>query len=144
MPEAQSAVTLLAFDYGLRRIGVAVGQTITRSASPLPTLPASAGTPDFVRIDALVREWRPDLLVVGLPLAADGGETAMSRAAETFAQALERYGVTVARVDERHSSAEASATLKRARQSGARGRVRKADIDAAAAVTIAERYLRAL
>ncbi len=141
MPDAPAALTILAFDYGLRRIGVAVGQTITASASPLGTLLSTADGPDFVRIDALLREWRPDRLVVGLPLQADGNDSDMSRAARAFAADLGRFGLPVDCVDERHSSQEAQATLKRARQSGSRGRIRKEHIDAAAAVLIAERYL---
>jgi putative pre-16S rRNA nuclease len=141
MPEAQAALTILAFDFGLRRIGVAVGQTITGSASPLDTLVCRQALPDYERIAGLVREWRPDRLVVGLPLAADGTASDMSRAAEGFARELERLGLPVDRVDERHSSLEAGATLKQARQAGSRGRIRRGDIDAAAAVVIAERWL---
>jgi len=141
MPDAPAALTILAFDFGLRRIGVAVGQTITASASPVGTLLSTADGPDFDRISALVREWRPDRLVVGLPLQADGSDSDMSRAARAFAAELARYDRPVDCVDERHSSQEAQATLKQARQAGSRGRIRKEHIDAAAAVLIAERYL---
>jgi putative pre-16S rRNA nuclease len=141
MPDAPAALSVLAFDFGLRRIGVAVGQTVTGSASPLDTLLCQGGKADHERIAALVREWQPDRLVVGLPLAADGGASDMSRAAEAFARELEKLGLPVDRVDERHSSQEAGAVLKKARQAGTRGRIRKTDIDAAAAVLIAERYL---
>lgn len=142
MPDAPAALTVLAFDYGLRRIGVAVGQTITASASPVGTLLSTPAGPDYDRIGALLREWRPDRLVVGLPLQADGSDSDMSRAARAFAAELGgRFELPVDCVDERHSSQEAQATLKLARQSGSRGRIRKEHIDAAAAVLIAERYL---
>jgi putative Holliday junction resolvase len=142
MPDAPRASTLLAFDYGLRRIGVAAGQTITGSASPVGVVPNGDGGPDYERIAALVREWQPDLMVVGLPLNADGSESAMSAAALSFAQDLERFSLPVETVDESLTSVEAGAALRNARQAGARGRIRKEDIDAAAAVLIAERYLR--
>jgi putative Holliday junction resolvase len=142
MPDAPRASTLLAFDYGLRRIGVAAGQTITGSASPVGVVSNGDGGPDYERIAALVREWQPDLMVVGLPLNADGSESAMSAAALSFARDLERFSLPVETVDESLTSVEAGAALRNARQAGARGRIRKEDIDAAAAVLIAERYLR--
>ncbi len=141
MPEPASAATILAFDYGLRRIGVAVGQTVTGSASPLPPLPNGALGPDPERIRQMVREWRPSVLVVGLPLRLDGNPSEMSVAATAFAKSLECFDRPVVLVDERHTSAEAGAELKRARQAGTRGRIRKEHVDAAAAVLIAERYL---
>lgn len=142
MPEPAAAATILAFDYGLKRIGVAVGQTITGSASPLATLSNRADGVDLAEIERLVREWRPTLLVVGLPLNADGSQSDMSRAATAFATSLECFARPVVLVDERHTSAEAAAELKQARQAGQRGRVRRERIDAAAAVLIAERYLK--
>lgn len=144
MPDGAAAATVLAFDFGQRRIGVAVGQTITASAGPLGTIANGAGGPDLERIAGLVREWRPDRMLVGVPLDPDGGDNDMSRAARAFAALLSRFGLPVELVDERHTSAEAGATLKEARQAGNRGRIRKEDIDAAAAVLIAERYLSRL
>jgi putative Holliday junction resolvase len=141
MPEPAVAASILAFDYGRRRIGVAAGQTVTGSAGPLGTIANGDSGPDFERIGGLVREWRPDRLVVGLPLAFDGSDSDMSRAAKEFARELARFGLPVELVDERHTSAEAGSELKQARRSGGRGRIRKADIDTAAAVLIAERYL---
>lgn len=142
MPEPASAATILAFDFGLRRIGVAVGQTITGSASPLATVTNLPTGANLEQIERLVTEWRPALLVVGLPLNADGSQSDMSRAATAFAQSLERFARPVVLVDERHTSAEAGAELKKARQAGTRGRVRRGEIDAASAVLIAERYLQ--
>jgi putative Holliday junction resolvase len=145
MPENGSAttpVTILAFDFGQRRIGIAVGQTITGSASPLGVALNGDHGPDFQCIAAHIREWRPDRLVLGLPLHADGSDSDMGDQARAFGKLLERYGVPVELVDERHTSQEASALLATARQKGSRGRIRKARIDAAAAVLIAERYLQ--
>ena len=134
--------TLLAFDYGLRRIGVAVGQGVTGSASPLGVVANGESGPDFGRIAALIAEWRPARLVVGLPMHADGTPSELQKAAEAFADSLGRHGLPVDTVDERYTSQEAAARLKDARSAGRR-RVRKEDIDAAAAVLIAERYLAA-
>lgn len=142
MPDGPGASTLLAFDFGLRRIGVAVGQTITGSASPLATIVNREAGPDIDQVSALISEWRPDLLLVGLPLGADGSRGPMSDAAMAFADTLRQFDLPVAMVDERYTSLEAGAALKDARKAGTRGRIRKSDIDAAAAVLIAERYLR--
>jgi putative pre-16S rRNA nuclease len=141
MPEPAPAATVLAFDFGRRRIGIAAGQTITGSAGPLGTVTNGDSGPDFERIGRLVADWRPDRLIVGLPLAVDGSDSDMSRAARAFARELGRFDLPVELVDERHTSAEAGDELKRARQSGSRGRIRKEDVDSAAAVLIAERFL---
>lgn len=144
MPDTGSPATFIAFDFGLRRIGVAIGQTITGSASPLGTVSNGESGPDHARISALIREWRPDGLVVGLPLHADGSASDMGEPVREFAVSLEAFGLPVELVDERHTSQEAEAHLKQARQQGSRGRIRKQDIDAAAAVMIAERHLASL
>ena len=135
--------TILAFDYGLRRIGVAVGQSITGSASPLGIVANGPAGPDFPAIEALVTEWVPTRLVVGLPLHADGSDSEMLGPVRAFVDELARFGLPVATVDERYSSIEAQRLLKDARASGNRGRIRKSDIDSAAAVCIAERFLSA-
>ncbi len=135
--------TILAFDYGLRRIGVAVGQFVTRSASPLGIVANNDDGPDFLAIDALVAEWRPSRLVVGIPMHADGSPSEMLAPVKAFIQELGRYELPVDTVDERYTSVEAQTMLKGARAAGARGRIRKEDIDAAAAVMIAERFLAA-
>jgi putative Holliday junction resolvase len=131
----------MAFDYGLRRIGVAVGQDITGSASPLGIIPNDDAERSLVRISALIREWQPSLLVVGLPLNTDGTSSTMTEAAQEFAERLAVFERRVEMTDERYSSREAEAALKNARSSGRRGRIQKEDVDAAAAVLIAERYL---
>lgn len=96
---------VLAFDFGLRHIGVAVGQTITGSATPLTTLSARNGRPDWSSLIALVREWSPTTLAVGLPLNMDDSESEMSGRARRFAAELaERTRLAVEMVDERLTS----------------------------------------
>ena len=96
---------MLAFDFGLKHIGVAAGQTITRTASPLTTLSARDGRPDWKAVEDLVREWRPVQLVVGLPLNMDDTESEMSGRARAFARKLEAHtGLPVAMADERLTS----------------------------------------
>jgi putative Holliday junction resolvase len=133
--------TILAFDFGLRRIGVAVGQSVTGSASPLGVIANRDTGVDFTAIGALVDEWGPAALVVGMPAHADGSESAMQKPVRAFIEALERFGLPVDAVDERYTSVEAERVLKSARAAGSRGRIARADIDSAAAVFIAERYL---
>jgi putative Holliday junction resolvase len=102
------AECILAFDYGTRFIGVAVGQSITGTASPLAALAAKDGIPNWEQIDALLKEWQPQRLVVGLPLNMDGSASEMSQRAEKFARRLHgRFGLPVLTWDERLSSYEA-------------------------------------
>lgn len=136
MPE-----TILAFDFGLRRIGVAVGQDVTASASPVGIVRIGSGGVDHARIRKLIDEWRPSRLVVGLPIHADGTPGEMAAAAQAFAEELSCHNLPVETVDERYTSIEAERVLKDARQQGSRGRITREDVDAAAAVFIAERYL---
>jgi len=133
--------TILAFDFGLRRIGVAVGHTVTGSASPLGVVANSDQGPDFDTISILIDEWRPSRLIVGLPLHADGSPGEMRSHAERFVRELWRYRLKIDTVDERYTSLEAEAALKNARAAGSRGRISKEMIDSAAAVFIAERFL---
>jgi putative Holliday junction resolvase len=136
-----SPSTILAFDFGLRRIGVAVGQDVTGSASPLGVVANRESGVDHAAIAALIREWRPTTLVVGMPAHADGSPSEMQTPVRAFMDELRRYGLPVVAIDERHTSVEAERVLKRARAGGSRGRINKEDIDSAAAVFIAERYL---
>ena len=142
----------LVFDHGGRRIGVAVANRNPRLASPLFTLPARDGAPDWPNLDRLLKEWQPGELVVGIPYNAsyvrisggDAGETSNSEsAAERFAAELEtRYQLPVTRVDERLTSVEAESRLREQRRSGARTKkVRTGDVDALAASVIAEIWL---
>jgi len=133
--------TILSFDFGLRRIGVAVGQDVTGSASPLGIVANRDAGVDHERIAALVAEWRPTELVVGMPAHADGSPSEIQAHVRAFIAELERYGLPVETVDERYTSIEAERVLKEARAAGTRGRIQKDMIDSAAAVFIAERYL---
>jgi len=135
------STTILAFDYGGRRIGVAVGQSVTGSASALGTVANRDHGPDWPAIERLITEWRPAQLVVGLPLMEDGSDSDMGKAARRFCAALARFGLPVEVMDERYSSLEARERLVDERRQGLRGRLSKETIDAAAAVVIAERWL---
>lgn len=126
MPE-----TLLAFDYGVKKIGVAIGNTLTCQARPLQVLRPVTREQRFAAISRLLEEWRPDRVVVGLPLTTDGGEQYASLRCRRFANQLHgRYGVSVELVDERGTSVEAQGML-----------AKKEDDDAMAAALILQRYL---
>ena len=100
--------TLLGFDYGLKNIGIAVGQEITQTASPLTVIKARDGIPNWDDIEALITEWQPELLIVGLPLNMDGTEQEMTVAARKFGNRLNgRFHVAVDWQDERLSTFEA-------------------------------------
>lgn len=97
--------TVLGFDFGLKHVGVAVGQTVTGSANPLGVIRAREGSPDWRGLDAMMEEWRPTLLIVGLPLNMDGTVSEMAARAKRFANRLKgRYGLEVALRDERLTS----------------------------------------
>lgn len=135
---------VLGFDYGARRIGVASGNRIVGTARPLPALTSVAGKPDWSRIDALLAEWRPEALIVGLPLTLDGGEQAITRSARTFAESLaQRSGLPVHLVDERHTSQEAARRFAAQRASGSARRRDAANLDSLAAAVILESWLQA-
>ena len=132
------AGTVLAFDFGTKRIGVAVGDFETRLAHPLTTIAVAETRARFAAIERLIAEWRPVLLVIGTPSHADGTEHPVGRLARRFAQRLQgRFGVRAELVDERLTSHEAAGLL---RDSGARGARLKAGIDAVAAQRILESY----
>ena len=125
MPE-RAARTVLAFDFGLKRIGVAVGEPELGTAHPLPAVAK------FEDIQPLIREWQPAALVVGRPTSVQGEAHAMTRQAEDFARRLERrFKLPVARIDERFTSVEAESRL--------RG-MKKKSIDSVAAQLILEQY----
>ncbi len=143
MPRAQARL-ILAFDFGLRRIGIASGDTVSRRAAPHSAVLVPAGGIDWRPIDRVIQDFRPDLLVVGSPQNADGSAGTLAAAADRFAAALaERSHLPVQRTDEFASSLEAAETLRQQRASGQRRRrVQRADIDSAAAAIILERWLR--
>lgn len=134
--------TILAFDFGLRRIGVAVGQQVTDSATPLETIANGNTGPDWERIAAVVGDWQPQRLIVGMPAHADGSPSDIGRNVESFVADLGRFGLPVETVDERYSSVEAKEALKERRQAGLQGRIKKAAVDSTAAMLIAERWLK--
>jgi putative Holliday junction resolvase len=133
---------ILGFDYGKRRIGVACGNTLTRSAQPLKTLSRGLDTP-WNEIGKLVAEFSPSQFVVGLPYNMDGTETALTPDVRDFATELNaRFQRPVALVDERLSSREAEAELRDARSQGRkRSRVTHGDVDMLAAKVLIEQWL---
>lgn len=130
--------TLIGFDFGSRRIGVAVGETSTRIASPLGAIEGEANEARFEAIGRIVAEWKPAGFVVGRPKHADGSEHAVAKLAEKFGRRLEaRYNVPVEYVDETLTSADAEATLRGMRtRAGSRS-----DVDALAATLILQSFL---
>jgi len=137
----QPTGTLIGFDFGERRIGVAVGETGTGIANPLGAIDAAANDARFREIEKLVLEWRPAAFVVGRPRHQDDSEHAVAKLAEKFARRLQaRYHLPVEFVDETLSSAEAESELRRTRTRP----TRKADVDAMAAAIILQSYLDAL
>ena len=130
--------TVLAFDFGERRIGVAVGELQLGVAHPLETIDAKANDVRFARIEALVNEWQPALLLVGLPLALDGSEHAMTALARRFALRLQgRYGIATRLVGERLTSVEAE---RQVRDLGLDVRAARSKVDQLAAKLILESY----
>ncbi|PWW12833.1 Holliday junction resolvase RuvX [Mangrovibacter plantisponsor] len=130
--------TILAFDFGTRSIGVAIGQKITGTARPLSALKAKDGVPDWDQIGRILKEWQPDFLVVGLPLNMDGTEQPLTTRAKKFANRLHgRFGITVELHDERLSTVEARAGLF---QQGGFKALDKGSVDSASAVVILESW----
>lgn len=130
---------LLGFDFGLRHIGVASGQTFTKTAQALTSLRATNGQPDWKEIAALINTWKPNAIVVGLPLNMDDTEQALTKAAKTFANELNRrFNITVHLMDERLSSVAARELLFA--KGGYRALNKKA-IDSTAAQLILESWM---
>jgi len=142
MSDEQASDLYLGFDYGLRRIGLAVGDSLTRTARPLPTL-NNHRTPDWDALSKTLKEWHPVACVVGLPLDLDGNHQAITHQAESFAQQLrQRYGMPVFLCDERLSSHAADDEIRSARANGLMNRrSRKGDRDGVAARLILEQFL---
>jgi len=140
MPERPFAV--LAFDFGLQRIGLASGDTLTRTPSPRGAIGVTHRGPDWDLIARAVNDAEPGLLVVGAPYNEDGSASEMTARARAFAAELgHRFRLPVAQVDERYSSLEASTALKSQRSRGLRRRhVRREDVDGTAAAVILQRW----
>ncbi|MEJ4045486.1 MULTISPECIES: Holliday junction resolvase RuvX [unclassified Erwinia] len=133
-----STMTLLAFDFGTKSIGVAIGQQLTGTARPLTALKAQDGIPDWNKIEALLKEWQPDRVVVGLPLNMDGTEQPLTVRARKFANRLHgRFGVQVDLHDERLSTVEARAELF---ERGGFRALSKGSVDSLSAVIILESW----
>ena len=142
LPRALPPGYILAFDFGLRRIGVAVGQSTTCTATGLQII-ANGREPDWAVIDRLVRDWRPQALLVGLPLGPEGEETDMSRAARRFGRTLHgRYELPVDYADERLTSQAAQARFAQLRAEGELRRKHAGQLDAISAQIILENWLQ--
>jgi putative pre-16S rRNA nuclease len=138
---SEADATVLAFDFGTRRIGVAVGNTLTRVAHPLATIDTADAGARWAALRALLDEWRPQSLVLGLPVHADGTEHAMTARAREFASELQRrFALPVALEDERHTSELARDTLAAA---GRGGRTERATRDRVAAQIILQAWFDA-
>ncbi|AMP90686.2 TPA: Holliday junction resolvase RuvX [Legionella pneumophila] len=130
----------LGFDFGYKRIGVAVGQRLTCSASPLSTIEAKAGIPDWNAIQKVITQWNPQALIVGLPTCIDDSELYTTSAARRFAKQLhKRFTLPVHLVDERLSTVEARGYLF---EQGGYRRIKKAEVDSIAACVILEQWLQ--
>lgn len=137
MPNPRT-LTLLGFDFGEKRIGIAVGQSLTGSVTPLTTLSAVQQKPDWAGIEALIKEWQPDRLIVGLPLHMDGSEQSLTQRVKRFGNQLKgRYNLPVEWMDERLTSHAAESML---REQGKK-RSDKQDIDKIAAALILQSWL---
>ncbi len=137
-PSKNQIKTVMGFDFGMKKIGVAVGQTITHSASPLTLLNAQDGAPRWALVQQLIDEWAPQLLIVGYPLHMDGSEQPVSKAAKRFGNRLTgRFNLPVVWVDERLSSYEAESMLADLNNSSESD---KLNIDSISATLIIEQW----
>lgn len=141
MPDPRSG-TCIAFDYGSKRIGVAVGEFLLQTATPLGIAQNINGTPDWEVIDSIINQWQPTELVVGWPLTESGEFQAITYHVKGFIKRLvKRYNLPVHKADERFSSIAAQEEIKNLRQSGQRKRkTTHADIDTLAAALILESW----
>jgi putative Holliday junction resolvase len=130
--------TIIAFDFGTKSIGAAIGQEITGTARPLTSFKAQEGSPDWQKVEKILKEWQPDLVVVGLPLNMDGTEQPVTAQARKFANRLHgRFGVQIELHDERLSTVEARSHLF---DRGGFKALDKGSVDAASAVIILESW----
>ena len=141
MPEPVSNGCVLGFDFGMKRIGVAVGQLITRTASPLAVLDNQPATL-WQDVGALINEWKPQSVIVGLPLSMDGAETGMSAACRKFARRVHgRYGLPAHLQDERLSSRAADSRFAALRAGGLKRKKHSSGTDSLAAQVLLEDWL---
>jgi len=138
MLSVKKMLQVIAFDFGLARIGVAVGQSITSTASPLETIKAKNGVPDWNIIEKLLKEWQPQLLLVGEPFNMDESDQAITKRARKFANQLHgRFGLKTEMMDERLSSAAAREEIF---EYGGYKKLKKTQIDSIAAALILESW----
>ncbi|TXH69083.1 MAG: Holliday junction resolvase RuvX [Thiothrix sp.] len=136
-------MTILGFDFGLQRTGVAVGNTLTGLATPQTVLYSQNNQPDWAGIERLIQLWRPKLLVVGMPRKLDGTDSSMQETILKFCRELEkRTKLPVQTANEQLSSREAEQVLKTARQAGRKRKIRKEEIDQLAAAIILENWMQ--
>ena len=132
--------TFLGFDFGFKRIGVAVGQQLTNTATPLSTIDAKMGVPDWNVIEKLIKQWEPQALILGIPTCIDGSELYTTSAARRFAKQLKKhFSLPVHLVDERLSTVEARDLLFK---EGGYRKIKKTEIDGIAACIILEQWLQ--
>ncbi|MCL1078303.1 Holliday junction resolvase RuvX [Parashewanella spongiae] len=133
-----TTMTVLGFDFGTKSIGVAVGQNITFQASPEQAVKANDGIPDWNVIETIIKRWKPNLLVIGLPLNMDGTEQPLTLRAKKFANRLHgRFGIEIALQDERLTTTDAKARLF---ELGGFKKLSKDQVDSVSAVLIVESY----
>lgn len=138
-----NASTIIAFDYGYQRTGVAVGNSITRTASAVDTLSGANMKQQWQDIDTIMQEWQPAQLLIGMPLQLETSSDELLAQIKSFKRKLkQRYDLPVYLVDESYSSVEANERLKELRRNGRKKKLNKKEIDAQAAVIILERWLR--
>jgi putative Holliday junction resolvase len=131
--------TVMGFDFGEKRIGIATGQIITHIATPLTTLNAVNQKPDWPSIEKLITQWQPDALIVGIPHYLDGSDSDMTKRAQRFARQLEgRFNLTVHQINEALSSFEAEQVLEKNKKIGQHN---KQEIDKMAAAIIVQSWL---
>lgn len=134
---------VIAFDFGLKRTGVAVGNTITGSATPECTLIGKNEQPDWDGISRLFKEWQPSQIVVGMPVELDGSENPLKKRIERFCNQINgRYNVAVDQENEQFTSIEAAQRLKQVRQTGRKQKVSKDEVDKIAASIILENWMQ--
>ena len=134
---------VIAFDFGLKRTGVAVGNTVTGSATPECTLKSKDELPDWDGITKLFKEWQPSQIVVGMPTELDGSENPLKKRIERFCNQIQgRYNIAVDQENEQFTSIEAAQRLKQLRQNGRKQKVSKDEVDKIAAAIILENWMQ--
>lgn len=134
---------VIAFDFGLKRTGVAVGNTVTGSATPECTLNSKDDHPDWEGVTKLFQEWKPTQIVVGMPTELDGTESPLTKAVQRFCNQIQgRYNIDVDQENEQFTSLEATRRLKQLRQSGRKKKISKDEVDKIAAAIILENWMQ--